>query len=103
MKRIQTLEIENKIDITGKQQHGFKKNKSTMTLALQIQSLVARALDDDNYVLMASLDLSAAFDVVNVDLLMKRLKIIGLPADVLSLIDIWLRNRLFYVEIDGQV
>ena len=103
LKRIQSIELENNTDITGKQQHGFKKSKSTATLALQIQSLIARALDDDNYVLMASLDLSAAFDVVNIDLLMKRLVILGLPNDVLSLIEIWLRNRLFYVEIDGQV
>ena len=49
----------------GKQQHGYKKNKGTLTLGLQLQSLTARALDDSNYVLMASLDLSAAFDVVN--------------------------------------
>ena len=103
LKRIQSIELENNTDITGKQQHGFKKSKSTATLALQIQSLIARALDDDNYVLMASLDLSAAFDVVNIDLLMKRLVILGLPNDVLSLIEIWLKNRLFYVEIDGQV
>ena len=74
LKGIQTIEIENNIDLTGKQQHGFKKSKSTSTLALQLQSIMARALDDDNYVLMASLDLSAAFDVVNINLLMKRLK-----------------------------
>ena len=103
LKRIQSIELESKIDLTGNQQHGFKKNKSTTTLALQLQSLIARALDDDNYVLMASLDLSAAFDVVNIDLLMKRLTIIGLPRDVLSLIEVWLKNRLFYVEIDGLV
>ena len=35
---------------------------------------------------MASLDLSAAFDVVNTALLLKRLKIIGLPEDVIRLI-----------------
>ena len=103
LRRIQSIELQNNVDITGKQQHGFKKCKSTATLALQIQSLVARALDDDNYVLMASIDLSAAFDVVNIDLLVKRLEIIGLPEDVVSLIEIWLRNRMFYVEIDDQV
>jgi hypothetical protein len=49
--------------------HGFKKGKSTLTLGLKIQSLIARALDDDKFVLMASLDLSAAFDVVNTQML----------------------------------
>ena len=52
---------------------------------------------------MASVDLSAAFDVVNIDLLMKRLRILGLPGDVLSLIETWLRKRLFYVDINGEV
>ena len=103
LKRIQTLELVNNADLTGKQQHGFKKSKSTTTLALQLQSLIARALDDDNYVLMASLDLSAAFDVVNIGLLMKRLRILGLPDDILSLIEIWLKNRVFYVDIDSNV
>ena len=52
---------------------------------------------------MASIDLSAAFDVVNIGLLIKRLKIVGLPGDVVSLIEVWLKNRLFYVEIDDMV
>ncbi len=39
---------------------------------------------------MASLDLSDAFDVVNVSLLIKRLKIVGLHADIIELIQAWL-------------
>jgi hypothetical protein len=54
-------------------------------------------MDDDNYVLMASLDLSAAFDVVNVPLLLKRLKVMGLPEDLIALIEAWLRGRSFYI------
>ena len=96
------IETENSIDLTGKQQHGFKQNKSTSTLSLQLQSLIARELDDDQYALMASLDLSAAFDVVNVKLLIKRLKTMGLPNELIELIRIWLNNRLLYVDIDGN-
>ena len=73
--------------------------KSTSTLSLQIQSLIAHALDEDNYALMASVDLSAAFDVVNIDLLMKRLRVIGLPEDILDLIQVWLKDQFFNVEI----
>ena len=64
-----------------------------------MQSLVARALDEDNYVAMARLDLSAAFDVVNILLLLKRLRILGLPGDVVDLVEIWLKNRLFCVQV----
>jgi hypothetical protein len=66
------LETINKLDFTGVQQHGFKKCKSTATAGLLLQSLISHATDNNNYVLMASLDLSAAFDLVNVKLLIKR-------------------------------
>ena len=101
LNRISQLEIINKVDITGNGQHGFKKNRGTATAGLLLQSLISRSLDDDEYVAMAGLDLSAAFDVVNVPLLIKRLKIIGLPGDVIGLIEIWLKERYFYVEIDN--
>ena len=51
---------------------------------------------------MASLDLSAAFDLVNVRLLIKRLCIISLPMDLVKVIEIWLTDRKFYVELNGQ-
>ena len=49
---------------------------------------------------MVSLDLSAAFDVVNTDLLQKWLRVMGLPDDVVRLIETWLRNKLFYVRVN---
>ena len=94
--QIETLQ---NIEITGKHQHGFKRNRSTTTLSLQLQSIIARALDEDNYVAMASLDLSAAFDVVNIKLLLKQLRVLGLPDDVVGLLEIWLKNRLFYEQV----
>ena len=50
---------------------------------------------------MASLDLSSVFDLVNVKLLLKRLKILGMPMDLIGLIEVWLTDRKFYVEIGG--
>ena len=99
LKQIHYLERINKIDLTGKNQHGFKRNKSTATAGALLQSIIARAADEKNYVLMASLDLSMAFDVVNTELLVKRLKIMGLPMDLINLIREWLSNRSFYVQV----
>ena len=73
-----------------------------MTAGLLLQSLIAGALDDDDYVALASLDLSAAFDIVNVALLIKRLQIMGLPPDMVRLIEIWLKERYFYVSVNGS-
>ena len=86
LRRINDIEILNGIPFGGKQQHGFIKNKSTVTAGLVLQSLIARALDEDCYVALAGIDLSAAFDVVDVELLIKRLTLLGLPKDVIKLI-----------------
>jgi hypothetical protein len=47
-----------------------------LTLGAEIQSLSARALDDQSYIMMASLDYSTKFDVVDHELLLKCPKII---------------------------
>ena len=49
LKQIHYLESTNKLDLTGKQQHGFKKNKSTATAGALLQSLISRAADDNCY------------------------------------------------------
>jgi hypothetical protein len=98
--RIKKLEKFKGIDLTGKSQHGFKSNHSTTTAGLKLQSILARALDEDEYALMATLDLSSAFDVVNVELLLKRIKILGLPDDMITLISEWLSTRYSYVGLD---
>ena len=77
------------VDLTETQHHGFIKNKGKHTLGLHLQSLISRALDDSNYVLMASLDLSATFDVVNTRLLLKSLRRIGLPDDMKKSLSIY--------------
>jgi hypothetical protein len=100
--RLEEIEKENNIDLTGYEQHGFKKKRSTVTAGLTLQTIIAREMDMDSYVAMSSLDLSAAFDLVNLDLLMKRLKIMGIPGDLLQLLEVWLRQRSFYVEANGQ-
>jgi hypothetical protein len=99
--RILDIQEQNKVDLTRQGQHGFKRNKSTSTLSAELLSMISRSLDDDEFVLVSSLDLSSAFDVVNVNLLIKRLTILGLPEDVISLIKVWLQNRCYYVSLDS--
>ena len=101
LRRIMEIEAENATDLTGQEQHGFKKSKSTASAGLVIQSIISRALDENNYVVMASVDLTAAFDLVDVGLLVRRLRQIGMPEDVVRLIGLWLSNRTFYVSVDG--
>jgi hypothetical protein len=101
LKRINEIQEVNNEDKTRNGQHGFKKNRSTLTLSLELQSILARALDNDQFDLVASLDLSSAFDMVNIPLLLKRMSIIGLPHDVIELVRVWLTNRSYYVSVGG--
>ena len=98
LQRIQEIEDEQNVDITGTNQHGFKRGRSTTTAGLAIQSALARALDEGQYALMANLDLSSAFDVVNINLLLKRMRIVGLPNDIIKLVEIWLKDRKLFVN-----
>ena len=76
--RIQEIQEKEKIDLTSSSQHGFKKNFSTETACLKIQTKLSNACDDGKYAALASLDLTAAFDVVDRKLLRKRLQIMGI-------------------------
>jgi hypothetical protein len=76
--------------------------RGTAFLSIETQSMISRALDNDEYVLLSSLDLSVALDLVDIKLLLKRLKIIGLPRDIVNLNSEWLNLRSYYVDIDGN-
>jgi hypothetical protein len=58
-------------------------------------------MDDNNYVAVASLDLSSAFNVVNNNLLLTCLTIMGLPQDIVGLIQEWLVGRVADVKVEG--
>ena len=45
------------------------------------------------------INLSMAIDVVDTNLLIKRLRVMGMPNDVINLIKEWLVGRLFYVQV----
>ena len=99
MTRILKIEKQADCSLTCKNQHGFNKERSTTTASAEIQSKVAALMDQDQYVGMASMDLSAAFDVVKVDLLLERLTKMGMPPDITNLLEVWLIYQQSYVEV----
>ena len=58
-----------------------------LNAGLTLQAILGRALQENKYAIMSSIDLSSAFNVVNIELLVKRLKILGLPDDIAKLIE----------------
>jgi hypothetical protein len=97
------LETSDADKLFTKHQHGFRKRRSTITAIAELQNIIATHMDLNEYVAVASLDLSAAFDVVNVDLLLKRLENMGIPEDLTQILASWLKDRAAYVEVDGEL
>ena len=102
LSRVAHIEVNENCDLTGSAQHGFKKNRSTETACLEIQSRIAQGCDTGKFATMSSLDLSAAFDVVDHALLVKRMTIMGLPGQLIRVIADWLNERSFYCDINGS-
>ena len=55
-------------------QSAYRKGHSTETLLLRVTSDILSAMDRGHVTLLCLLDLSAAFDTVDIDLLVHRLK-----------------------------
>ena len=49
---------------------------------------------------VSTVHLCAAFDMINIELLMKHLRVIILLGDVLDLIQVWPKDKFFFVKIE---
>ena len=79
---------------------GYRRNRSTQTALLQIYDRWIRAANSGKLSGVVMLDLSAAFDLVDPDLMLRKLKIYGFDKDSLSWINSYLHNRFQAVWID---
>ena len=81
-------------------QSGYKSNHSCETATLAIYNDLLCLTDSKSKIILLLLDLSAAFDTVNHELLLNRLKkSYGLSGDVLNWFNSYLSNRSFTVSI----
>ena len=79
-------------------QHGFRKNHSTTTAALTVQNIIAKALDNKKKVIVVSTDMSAAFDLLDKEVLLPRMKKLGIPQTLCRIYDDFLSNRRAFVQ-----
>ncbi len=85
----------------GKSQHGFRTNHSTVTATLELKTIIADALDEGNTVIVYSIDLSAAFDLLRSD---KFYEVIGndLSEGLGFAIMDFLTGRKITTEVEGH-
>uniref|UniRef100_A0A3B3DFR7 Reverse transcriptase domain-containing protein n=1 Tax=Oryzias melastigma TaxID=30732 RepID=A0A3B3DFR7_ORYME len=97
----QLHEFLNHKNILEKYQSGFRMNHSTETALLKIVNDLRINLDSQKLSVLVLLDLSAAFDTVDHQILLNRLRsLVGLSGNVLKWFYSYLSDRDFYVSLD---
>jgi len=95
------MQLPNYNDLLGNHQHGFRQNHSTTTCLMTLKDEICENLDMKNKVIAYSLELSAAFDMLRPDTF-KELMENKIPRALLGMIDEFLTDRKFYVEMNGN-
>ena len=82
-------------------QYGFQQGKSTVHSMLQLTNYIAKQLNEKKYVVGVFLDLKKAFDVVSHDILLAKLKNLGVNGVELKWFTSYLADRVQCVDIEG--
>ncbi len=83
-------------------QYGFLPNRSTEHNLLQIVNYISRALNEGNYCIGVFPDLKKAFDVCSHEILLKKLRKMGIRGIALSWFKNYLAGRSQYVDVNGS-
>ena len=83
--------------------HGFRHGHSTATALIEMQDIWMEAFDRNEITATVMLDLSAAFDVVNKNILLGKLEAYGFKENVLLWFSSYLTSRFQQVYIDGSL
>ena len=102
LERIAAHQVVNylkKSDLMPPYQSAYQSFHSTETAVLRVLSDILKAVDEGDVVLLALLDLSAAFDTVDHDILLRRLQLsYGFDGAVLRWFQSYLTGRTQYVR-----
>lgn len=90
------------IHLISKNQHGFTPGRSTNSNLVKLVDYISNVLDDQGEVHCVYTDFSKAFDSVNHDILVEKLKKIGLSDSLLKWFKSYLSNRKLRVTFGGD-
>ena len=84
-------------------QSGFRSSYSTDTCLIHLSDFIKLECDKGNYTGMVMLDLQKAFDTVNHEILLSKLKCIGLNENSVLWFKSYLTGRTQVVDVDGTL
>jgi len=84
--------------VLDKYQSGFRSQHSTESALLKVLNDLFLIVDSGKCAVLILLDLSAAFDTLDHDILLYRLQCIGIQGCVLNWFTSYLKDRTFSVE-----
>ncbi len=88
-------------DLLYLHQYGFLPNRSSQQNLIQIVSYISSALNDNMYCIGIFLDLKKAFDVCSHEILLKKLKKMGIQGKTFDWFSSYLSDRAQCVDING--
>ena len=83
--------------------HGFRPNHSTATALIQLYDLWLQSAERQEITAALLLDLSAAFDLVDHELLLRKLHEYGFSNSSINLFTSYLNNRIQYVQVESHL
>jgi len=95
------LKIDHDV-LFGSNQHAYRPGSSTITACLTIQDFISSCLDKNKCVLMYSIDLTSAFDLLRPSLLVKNLIDLGLNPKIIKVLLSFLTDRSGFVDVNNK-
>ena len=99
----QMIEYLNKNNLLHPNHHAYRAQHNTTTALVQMYDSWLQAVETGQLAGVCLLDMSAAFDVVDHDLLLQKLSLYGMEENILSWIQSYLTGRSQCVVIEGSL
>ena len=99
----QIIQYLSKNNILNPNHHAYRSKHNTSTAMIQMVNSWAEALESGEMAGVCLLDMSAAFDIVNHDILLQKMTLYGFEENIISWLRSYLTNRKQCVSINGSL
>ena len=99
----QTFKYLTENELLHPSHHAFRKCHNTSTALIEMIDSWVDAIDNEQMAGVCLLDMSAAFDLVEHNLLLKKMEVYGFSMDVLDWFSSYLANRQQCVSVNGSL